>query len=963
MNRTVLFYRSFVGFVLILLCFVPFSLGAQSMSLILTSDQQLNDLMDPDKKIDASLGFNPYIVSLREVCESGKQRGCKELIVAFDEFFRQYRKDTGSERSLTPDMDEYVDKIRVISDFAKKYDMGICLSLLSPLELGQAYKRQTGHAGRWLAYKVGFRDPMTGKFEVPIWQQLAWTNNKGKSAVELQGVKVYAFKERVIGDSPFRAVNRDDIVPIERIECTPSSDTLYVGADGVVRAWDRSGAEPAGTPVRNLQISGEGAPVGYDRVLVLLEYETNEMDYFHEDAPVFLHELMDKYHEKGVNLTSLYSDEMHIQQDWNYFGHHEGGQFAVRYLTPSMSEAYQKKFGRPLEDKDMLYFVYGAPYFEPSAKAVVNVQYVMGETPEDIYRTFLLRDRYYRLLNDGVVDLFREAKEYAENLFGHELRTAAHASWAESPTIDLWNTEKLHDMAYQYEYTPNFIWGNTVHQAAAACYDYFKWSEYLQPTGNDFAECGWNDRNYYGAAMAASIGVINKYPNAYAAAWGMPDPVYEWKMAINSAFGAQASAPIDLITGHVHRDIDVLVLYPMNLVAAEPRFGSWMAQYGYANYLTADKLLEMGKVLPDGRIQVADKTYGTVVAMFEPLPEKGLLEKMRQFVENGGKVVWFSAPPLVDATGERCDRQWQELFGVEYPHDVYMGEIAAGKKVSFCGSFASIPEQTILSDFLVDRIYPVRNVSSDCEVVAQVDGMTVGTIRKVGKGMVGYFGFRPRDDQSASLGYETRTLFEILNASGAYPASGKFEGVNDNPSVVSRTTDYFVTSFPNTTTVVVKHYRTHRENWTGGFSRNQEEDARALAANPLPSDRIVLEDAKINGHTVSYEGKMSVAFRTDGEDRLIGFVGRDCKGIEIDNKVYTFAEQPVAQITFAPESEGSSNYRVQIYGTGQVTLPIARTEKVKVRMGKKTIPSRCEQGAVLLQVDAALSGQWLTVEQ
>ena len=66
--------------------------------------------------------------------------------------------------------------------------------------------------------------------------------------------------------------------------------------------------------------------------------------------------------------------------------------------------------------------------------------------------------------------------------------------------------------------------------------------------------------------------------------------------------------------------------------------------------------------------------------MFEPLPEKGLLEKMRQFVENGGKVVWFSAPPLVDATGERCDRLWQELFGVEYPHDVYMGEIAAGKK-------------------------------------------------------------------------------------------------------------------------------------------------------------------------------------------------------------------------------------------------------------------------------------------
>ena len=33
-------------------------LGAQS--LILTSDEQLNDLMDPDKKLDLSLGYTPY---------------------------------------------------------------------------------------------------------------------------------------------------------------------------------------------------------------------------------------------------------------------------------------------------------------------------------------------------------------------------------------------------------------------------------------------------------------------------------------------------------------------------------------------------------------------------------------------------------------------------------------------------------------------------------------------------------------------------------------------------------------------------------------------------------------------------------------------------------------------------------------------------------------------------------------
>src|SRR5699024_3006918 len=129
-----------------------------------------------------------------------------------------------------------------------------------------------------------------------------------------------------------------------------------------------------------------------------------------------------------------------------------------------------------------------------------NRQFVLGENPIDIYRTFLLRDRYYKMLNNHVVDLFNDAKLYAEKIFGRKLRTGAHASWAESPTIDLWDTEKLHRNAYKYEYTSNFVWSNTVQQAAAACYNYFKWGEYLIPTGNDFAEGGWSDRDYYGAA-------------------------------------------------------------------------------------------------------------------------------------------------------------------------------------------------------------------------------------------------------------------------------------------------------------------------------------------------------------------------------------------------------------------------------------------------------------------------------
>jgi len=223
------------------------------------------------------------------------------------------------------------------------------------------------------------------------------------------------------------------------------------------------------------------------------------------------------------------------------------------------------------------------------------------------------------------------------------------------PTVDLWDVGELNPNPNKYEYTPNFIWGNTVHQASAACYDYFKWGEYLQPTRNDFAELGWNDRNYYGAAMSASIGVINKIPNSYPAFWGMPQKVKERKGAINDAYGGRPkSKSIDIITGHIHRDVDVLLLYPMNLVAAEERFGSWIAQYGYANYITAEKLLELAKINDKGEILIKDKKYTTLVALFEPIPQKGVLNLMEKLTKRGGRSIWFGPPPILNGNGERC---------------------------------------------------------------------------------------------------------------------------------------------------------------------------------------------------------------------------------------------------------------------------------------------------------------------
>lgn len=882
---------------------------SRAQVFILTNDQQLRDLANsPEKEIDNTTGINKSKMSLKQAVEQAKSWHSDQIVIAFDEFFRQYRDDKNTERKLTPDMDEYVNCIAQISNYTtKNAGAGLQLSLLSPLELGQAYRNQTGNTGKWAAFKVGMRNAQTGKFSIQMWQQTLWTNNKGATPVKFGAVKAYAFKGKQV-DKTKIAVNPDDIRELKNVE---------------YEVLDTAGPENGTIPQQRLRIYGEEDRLkGYDNVLVILEYETQEIDYFADDALPFLKNLLKKYHDAGVDLRSLYCDEMHIQQDWIYFAHQEDGQFNERFYTDGMGRMLAQKTGMPFDLRYMLYFVNQPLIYKPTVEAILNVEYVLGEKPEDIQRTYLMRDNYYRLLNNHVVDLFVEAKHYGEKLFNREFRTGAHASWAESPTIDKWESPD-NTYSVNYEYTPNYLWGNTVHQASAACYDYFKWCDYLQPTGNDFCECGWLDRNYYGAAMAASIGVINKYPNAYAAAWGMPAASYERRMAINYAYGCDPPANIRLITDGVHRDIDVLMLYPMNLVAVDPRFGSWMTQYGYANYLTSDMMLKMGTITPQGKIRVKEKEYGTLVVLYEPLPEQGELDFIEKFLNAGGKVLWMSAPPMLDKGGNNCSAQWQRIFGAKSNYNSANGKAASGKIVKFTGLMKDVEPQTILTDFVVDRIFPVVNENS--EVAATCNGEVIGTVRDFpNNGRACFMGCRLRDDQSRSLGYESRNMFEVLNYLGAYPASGTFKNRNDNPSFLSRTGDYFVSSFPNGTTMVVNHYRTHVENWDGNFSRNPEYDAEILKNNPLPTDTIKLYNAAINGHIVSYTGRLSMGFNVKNK-RLCSFYGQQCNEITVDGTKYIFSAGKLNDITFGPVNGDLTHYNLYANGAERIEIPVPQT--------------------------------------
>jgi hypothetical protein len=933
----------------------PWGFQISRSGIILVRDDELVTLAtDPDKPLNLSLDRTPRYESLRQICERAQARGERTLILAFDHFFKQYRPGQDTPRRLMPDTDEYIAKVAAISRFAARYGLGLELSMLTPLELGKGYTARTGESGLWMHYREGLRDPVTGAFSVQLWQHQQWVNNKGVFALEDAGVRAFAFRETRVPGTYYRAVDPADIVEIKQGIEVERFDNIAVHS-GDFRA------------VR-IRVHGAG-PVGrdgLDHVLVVQMYRSPEMDYFSPKALPFLTNLVDRYAAAGIRLNALYSDEMHIQQDWAYFSHHDHGEFALRYVSPGLAREFASRYGSEYADfaKYLIYFVHGQEDFAIDLSPKQDVTHVFGATPEAIERTALFRARYYHLLQNGVVDLFVQAKHYAEQKMGQQLTARAHATWAESPTIDYWrNNESGHA---QYEYTSNFVWSNTVHQAAAACDDYFKWGDFLTGNGNDHAEGGWMDRDYFALALAASTGILNQVPYSYAAHWGLPPEISKRRTALEEAYGVEGSPQYAAVEDIQHRDTDVLMLYPLDLVASDERFGSWMVQYGYGNYVTADKLLERGKVNGNA-IEMAGRRFTTLVTLFEPLPSEKLLAFMREFAADGGRLIWSGPPPLVTFEGQPALEAWQNLFGVDYHPRPAAGVALPGRMVNFEGSLATVSPQMILTDFLVDRAYPV-SPRAGTGVVARAQGRIVGTRRANAT----FLGFRPRDDQSRSLGYDVRTWFDVLDALGAYPGSGKFAGFDDNTDRLSRIGAYLTCRFPNGAVTVAPHLRETEEGGAGGFARNAQEDREYEKRNPPPSESITLQGFRTNGHTVDFAGQHAVAFRLDGEGNLIAFAGRRCHEISIDGRNTVFADADVDEIAWAPVAaarriEGGAVIQIQVVGTGTVRIPAAGlhahlalfVEGPKPGSRGVRVPCTREGNALVFTMTNDLRGRWL----
>jgi hypothetical protein len=299
------------------------------------------------------------------------------------------------------------------------------------------------------------------------------------------------------------------------------------------------------------------------------------------------------------------------------------------------------------------------------------------------------------------------------------------------------------------------------------------------------------------------------------------------------------------------------------------------------------------------------------------------------------------------------------------------GKYASGMQVNFMGRLAKVQPQIILTEYLPDRIYPVTPAAG-VEPVAKVKRWTVGTHRTYpGGGSATFLGYRPRDDQSASLGYETRNWFEILTTLGAYPTVSRTGG-NDNTEYLSRTTDYLVTRFPNGAVSMAPHLTKLDETWHGGGLRPKSKPAD-FEGNPLPPDSIRVSNFKVNGHTVTYEGKGAMAFRVQN-GALVAFAGGKAREITVNGKRTVFADQPLEEIGWAPVAESrrvpnGAVLQIMARGSGPVRIPAAGISGPVSLIAEGASPGsrgaevagQLDQGAVGFTLNPDLNGRWIFV--
>jgi hypothetical protein len=894
-----------------------------------------------------------------DICAAARKDGATRLEVSYDFFFG------GKKRTNYPDSETTLRAYRVIHDIARDHGLDFSASILSPLDLGGGYALKHGAGGRTCQFKEGAMEPGSGLFEVELVQQKQWTNNKGPIELTLEKVLVFAFREERLGSTPFHYVDPEAILDI--------SASAGFEADRVPTV-----VSGAGYGRSSLRVYGKAPAAGdRNRCLAVAVYKTPELDYFAADAPGYMKGVIDLHRDAGIRYQGFYSDEMHIQFDWDLETHFGPTEIRTRYLTPNLVKEYARRYGERYKDfeKYLVYFAYGQHGFPGDEEGDALSQHVFGRDDAGIRETWEFRKRYFELLQERVVGLSIGARDYAGKLFGGTIMTKAHATWQESPTCDIFAkgqgfTAVNKKGVSRYDYGPSYLWSSSIRENMSACYDYFRWNDFLSGGGSDHPEGGFLDRNYYAQAFSASLGMLNQFGYAYCAAWGSPQEVIRRYENVATAFGNKNYASeigANLVQGMSQRLSDVLALYPLDLNHVEERFGSWMVQYGYCDYITQEKLLALGRVTDDGRLEIRGRKYRTLLVLFEPFAGPGLIELMASLAKKGGIVLWTAMPQLASSGKDPVHESWKALFGMAGAASAGRVRAMQGERVRFTGLLGGVPPMAIPTAFLPDRVYPVRPGEKG-QAIAEAGGETLGCIREFeGGGKAAYLGFRPRDDQSRSTGEDVHTLFDVLSALGAYgPDSG--EALSRDPE-----SPWLVTRFPNGAVTVANHYRTFEEKWTGSFFRDEEADREFLAGRTLPEIELRLDRKAIFGREISYAGTDILCYRPGPDGTIEGFAGNGTTGMTMDGREFRFTDRPCSIVwALVPEALSGRSFRfllmARIDGEASVSLPVSVDPGLRIEAGlcgrdpfetREPVEFVHAAGSLRFRVGPRKTGQWI----
>jgi len=917
-------------------------------AIILTDDSQFETIArDPAAPLFDGPGRANYLyppeTSLVTLMDQAAKSGAECFMVSYDFFFG------GRARRLHLDSPETLAAFEVVARLAKARGMTLEGSIINPLDLGRGYAAKHEQAGEICLFQEA-RIGADGRFAVTLNSQAQWCNNKGPISLRVKAVKVYAFTERPVRGTPYFAVDPEAMIDITSAitRAEPAGEVF-----GPEAGWRQQ-------PYR---VEGRVPAAGKDaRCLVVLIHALPELDYFDRKSLAYAKGVIEEYHHRGIDFAAFYGDEMHSQFDWDLsrVGRKE---LQVRYLTPSTCRAFARAHGRDYADlyKYLVYFCQGHGCLDGD-QAIDGGQHVMGATRDDIYRTWLFRRNYFDMLSGAVSGLSLEAKRYAEKLYGRPVEVTAHPTWQESPTCDRFGA----DRAYRYDYTDAFEGSSSVREAISACYDYWRWNRVYTGCGTDHPEGGWADRDYFSRAFACGLGTLNDAPWAYCGAWGGPPEVMARINQVTTAYGCRGSHPLhNVVQGQVHRDTDVLLLYPLDLLYVDQRFGSWMVQYGYCNYATEEELCRWGRVTADGRISLRGRKYRVLGALFEPFVRPKTLDLMAAMLERGGSVLWMATPPErnEDATGSPGAR-WQKMFDVKFERPMLGGAPAGGKMVRFVGAMSGTEPMAIPSSLLPDWVYPVQ--PNGAEVIARLGTRAVGTVtRYPGGGRAMFLGFRARDDQSASTGKDLHALFDALCAIGAYAGA-------DNPERVSRIGDVLANKFPDGVITVTNHFRTLTEQWPGGFKRDPEKDAPIVARLNLPPNELHLDRLALDGHIIEYQGAETLSYAVQG-GRLAAFCGQGATGITVDGSEYRFAPRPLTVAWRpAPKAELADGvraaHRLWVSEPADIRLPLDARQWKSVRgavardgAAGDAVAVRVDGDALVVSVAPGQQGRWLYV--